>query len=386
MPGKLSLTKHYVFSRLVDEIASLQPGDTVEEVQRALLSPHPELADDIFRYDDRHRLLDSELLKACKRRDAEVLRVLWVSLVAADSRLQRLLGFMSKPNGKLDESLYSTSEIKRLLTDEVGVQGHKPATNVARYLAQARIFVPKLHRTTIVGAAWAPHTEDAVPLCFAHLTGFLSWNDPLNDAVGFGVHSWLNLDVSRFKALASGAAATASPAPVGNPPPMVAASSKPDLHRDYVDQDEQAGIAAPATRQTDPDAVEKATREHRRTQNALANWARRRGFGPVEPAGDPLFDVGWWMPKSPVFFVAEVKSLGADNETRQLRLGLGQILDYRKQLRDLQDDPDDVIAVLAVSRKPVSSHWVELADELDILLSWPPFGALDEWVRTHRGC
>jgi hypothetical protein len=41
---------------------------------------------------------------------------------------------------------------------------------------------------------------------------------------------------------------------------------------------------------------------------------------------DPKFDLAW--EHEDVLFVAEVKSTTAENEERQLRLGLGQVLRY----------------------------------------------------------
>lgn len=38
----------------------------------------------------------------------------------------------------------------------------------------------------------------------------------------------------------------------------------------------------------------------------------------------------------------------------------------------------NAIAVLAVSREPASEHWGELASELGVLFSWPPFVQLDK--------
>ena len=378
MSRKISLTKHYVFDRLVREISSLQPGMMIAAVQSKLLSPHTELADDIFQYDESGLLLDSVLLQACRGGGETALRITWVSLVAADSRLPIVLRAMSLPNGKLNESLYATSKIQTLLSENAHVDSRKAASNLAHYFKQARIFEPKRRGSEIVGVESAPNTESAIPLCVAHLAEVLSWENPMKSAVDLGVHSWLNIKESRFKELASGAGTTARPdEEAANPPPITAHFHQPGLHLPYVDAAEDVGIAAPRARQVDADTLENATQEHRKTQNALAAWARTRGFETVRPDGDPLFDVGWW--RSEDFLVAEVKSLGVDNETRQVRLGLGQVLDYRKQLQDMGIN---AVAVLAVSRKPAIQHWGELASELEVLFSWPPFVVLDDWVIT----
>ena len=390
---KLSLTKHYVFDRLVDEIGSLQPGMTEADVRGELGSPHPELADDIFAYDEEGSLLDSLLIQSCRQGGGTAasrvtaLRVIWVSLVAADERLQLVLRFMSEPNGKLNESLYKTTTIAQLLKEKVAVDSRKAASNLAHYFEQARIFEPDRYGPAIVGVARALDTESAVPLCIAHLAEVSGWDDPPEQAVNLGVHRWLNLTEERFKELATSAMATAPPDEEPHkPPPVAVRSPKLVLELQYVVADEKIGIVAPWARHVDPDVLENATREHRATQNKLAKWAQDKGFKTVRPYGDPLFDVGWWSSNEETgaekFCVAEVKSLGVDNEVRQVRLGLGQVLDYRKQLKDAGFE---AVAVLAVSRKPVHhKHWNLLAADLKVVFCWPPFAALDEWLKRSR--
>ena len=379
MPKRISLTKHYVFDRLIREITSLQPGMTIEEVQRELHSPHTELADDICQYDESGFLLDSVLLQACRGEDVTALRITWVSLVAADGRLPIVLRAMSESSGKLNESLYATSKIQTLLSEKVQVGGRKAASNLAQYFEQARIFVPKRHGSEIVGAQSAIDTESAIPLCVAHLAVVLSWENPLESAVELGVHTWLNITETRFKELASGVGVTVRAYDeAAKNLPIAVPRDPPRLDLAYVVQAEDVGIAVPRPRQVDGDTLENATQEHRKTQNDLATWARTKGCQPVRPDGNPRFDVGWR--NSEYFLVAEVKSLGMGNERGQVRLGLGQVLDYRKQLRD---KGVNAIAVLVVSRKPVSDHWGALARELGVLFSWPPFEALDRWVMTN---
>lgn len=376
MAEKLSLTKHYILSRLVTEIASLRPGDTFADVQAALGSPHTELADDIFEYDQGGHLRDSVLLQVCREEGGlTALRVVWVSLVAADGRLRAVLAAMAQPSGELRQSLYKTDEIEELLTT-VQVNSRKAASNLAHYFEQAGILVPRRHGSEIVGVTRFLDTGSAVPLCVAHLADVFAWDDPLERAAEFGVHSWLNLDVGRFKKLGGGNSGRAyADGGVVDPPPVVIRSSGQPPHLPYIDEPERTGFLASRSRHFDPESAENASQEHRKTQNALAAWARRNEYDPIRPDGDPLFDVGWWQ--SERFFVAEVKSLGADNEIRQVRLGLGQVLDYRKQLRDVGVD---AIAVLAVSREPASSYWEELSRELGVVFCWPPFDELDEGI------
>ena len=69
--------------------------------------------------------------------------------------------------------------------------------------------------------------------------------------------------------------------------------------------------------------------------------------------------------------VAEVKSLTEQNETVQLRLGLGQVLHYRHELESLCPGRT-VRPLLVVARRPTGSAWPGLCERLGIVLSWPP--------------
>jgi len=64
--------------------------------------------------------------------------------------------------------------------------------------------------------------------------------------------------------------------------------------------------------------------------------------------------------------VAEVKSITAENEEQQLRLGLGQVLRYRQRLAALGHDR--VVAVLVPERQPRDPSWHELCQDLGVVL------------------
>jgi hypothetical protein len=113
--------------------------------------------------------------------------------------------------------------------------------------------------------------------------------------------------------------------------------------------------------------VDRGQRGHIATQNLLAEDAERAGFVPLSPGpGEPEYDVAWQDDDDIV--VVEVKGLIPANEVRQLRLGLGQLLDYRSVLAGLDRT---VRAVLAVERAPLDSRWVSLCAEVDVALVWP---------------
>ncbi|GAA2579516.1 hypothetical protein GCM10010435_65840 [Winogradskya consettensis] len=101
----------------------------------------------------------------------------------------------------------------------------------------------------------------------------------------------------------------------------------------------------PDTQATSPQAKEAAVREHDRICRQLIAYLDRRGI----PAGElvePPVDVAWWGPTG-TQMIAEVKSCVERNDTAQLRLGLGQVLEYRHRLRSTRGLTE---AILLVSR------------------------------------
>ena len=111
--------------------------------------------------------------------------------------------------------------------------------------------------------------------------------------------------------------------------------------------------------------VERGLRGHADTQNELASVLRNAGIEPrsCQPP-EPDFDLAWQ--KNGTVFVAEVKSITADNEEVQLRLGLGQVLRYRQRLSTLGHVR--VVAVLVPERRPRDPSWRELCQEVGVAL------------------
>ena len=135
----------------------------------------------------------------------------------------------------------------------------------------------------------------------------------------------------------------------------------------YVEVSEDAATSLRDPFFVDPAIVDRGVNGHARTQNALAYTIREMGCEPRQPRPDePQFDVAWT--RAGCVFVAEVKSLTRLNEEQQLRLGLGQVLRYRQVLQPLHAK---VKAVIAVEREPTDTRWIELCDDLGVLLVWP---------------
>ena len=139
------------------------------------------------------------------------------------------------------------------------------------------------------------------------------------------------------------------------------------LGRAYRDADETPELSYAQRAHPDPDIAGRGLAAHNRVQNALAEAARAVGHTPRRPSPDePNYDLAWEA--GGVTWVAEVKSITAENEERQLRLALGQVSRYRHQLAR---DGREVRAVIAVEREPHDQSWLELCEEQNIALVWP---------------
>jgi hypothetical protein len=136
----------------------------------------------------------------------------------------------------------------------------------------------------------------------------------------------------------------------------------------YRTADESSRRKPPEPFEVDPDALDRSTRLHAATQNALSKAVERRGFEPRSPVGEPNYDLAWEEPEGRIV-VAEVKSVKSTNVERQLRLGLGQVLRYRALLRA---EGSAVQAVLALSGPPHDLRWVTLCQENGVALIWMP--------------
>jgi hypothetical protein len=109
--------------------------------------------------------------------------------------------------------------------------------------------------------------------------------------------------------------------------------------------------------------LDRATKRHMDLQDRLAEALRERDLEPRSPGSwQPQFDLAFEHDGER--FVVEVKS-GNPVSTQQMRLGSGQVLEYRHLLRDL--DGHDVHAVLLIEGEP-PRPWYVLAAALGIQL------------------
>jgi len=142
----------------------------------------------------------------------------------------------------------------------------------------------------------------------------------------------------------------------------------------YRRANEAGSVAQSDPFSVDPAIKERALRSHAATQNALADLLTSRGLCPFSSLGDqPNFDIAW--EQGDTLWVAEVKSLTVENEEKQLRLGLGQILRYRQ----LCSQQRRTRAALIIERAPRDKTWITLCTSLGVVLAWP-----DEWDRQLK--
>lgn len=121
----------------------------------------------------------------------------------------------------------------------------------------------------------------------------------------------------------------------------------------------------------DPNEVDRALASHNTTQNALATWLVEHNLVPLSaPGGWADFDLAWQQDGR--LFVVEVKSLTLLNESRQLRMALGQVLHYQALL---EEEGHDVMPVVAVPWAPAEARWMTLFARHGVTLVWP--GAFD---------
>jgi hypothetical protein len=131
--------------------------------------------------------------------------------------------------------------------------------------------------------------------------------------------------------------------------------------------------ALPRSGSYDMDALDRRTADHHALQSVAERWLTSLGWtSHSAPLGSQaLPDLmgeheGRWV-------VVEVKTIDPERPElarQQLRLGLGQVLDYRERLRRIHADTH---ALIVVSLAPSDPAWIEITSACDVGLTWPPF-------------
>jgi hypothetical protein len=140
-----------------------------------------------------------------------------------------------------------------------------------------------------------------------------------------------------------------------------------DIGAPYVAPNEHIKTKQRDPFEVDPDAIDRGLRGHAATQNALAEFLTDKHIAPLSPnPSEPPFDIAW--ASNGETWIAEVKSTTPQNEEKQLRLGLGQILRYRQQMERISSV---VNPVLVVENRPIDTKWIDLCRAVGVLLVWP---------------
>ncbi|MCF2526107.1 hypothetical protein [Yinghuangia soli] len=132
----------------------------------------------------------------------------------------------------------------------------------------------------------------------------------------------------------------------------------------------RTGSRQEAVRMVDLDLLDRGTAAHEATIAALIAHLAGRGIKAcTHDRNAPRFDIGWAHDDE--VFIGEVKSLSGTGEDQQIRLGIGQILDYAHQAQ-AAGTASCVTPVLVLEKQPASSRWIPLAAAHGILLTWAP--------------
>lgn len=121
---------------------------------------------------------------------------------------------------------------------------------------------------------------------------------------------------------------------------------------------EQREPVAERARLADLGALDKATRRHMEMQDALAEHLKERGIKPRSPApGAPQFDLAFTH--NGQTFIAEAKT-GVPVSAQQVRLGVGQVLEYCYVARDAWGDVRPLLLLEGQPPEPWEAICLEL--------------------------
>lgn len=133
----------------------------------------------------------------------------------------------------------------------------------------------------------------------------------------------------------------------------------------------EVGHHDPSLLAMDLSALERGSQAH---EDLLAALITHLAPTPVQRIDRPQVDAAWIdVCDASTLHIAEVKSLTDTNQIQQLRLGVGQLLDYRQQLiRSPVAGIANVKVHLITETRPADDRWIELAQAADLNLSWAP--------------
>lgn len=228
--GKISFTKYTQPDEMIAKLARLEPGvTTAGEVETLLGSggstPGP-LFNDIVSYDPpivgdspprTGRVVDDELLRACREGRSEAGVLLWCALNIADRRLDRVTRtILTDSQGRIRPEMINRAKLQEALTAEAAISGQsdfphddKSTTNILRLTDKCGLLVPRQHGGSIVGLDQTLPTRQAVQPLITMLGEKLAQHSVgpadgagVEFALGLGANHWLNLTPEEFRAAA----------------------------------------------------------------------------------------------------------------------------------------------------------------------------------------
>ena len=114
----------------------------------------------------------------------------------------------------------------------------------------------------------------------------------------------------------------------------------------------------------DLSGLDKGTAAHESTISALIKYLAQRDIAVHTFArNSPQFDAGWVVEDE--VFIAEVKSLTGTSQDQQIRLGIGQVLDYAHQLQR-PGSGHSIRPTLVLEKRPADGRWASLAQAVGI--------------------
>jgi len=129
-----------------------------------------------------------------------------------------------------------------------------------------------------------------------------------------------------------------------------------------------ATALSPTPHQTDGQTVHRGHLAHCELQDQLAKFIEDNGLTPHSPeGGDPPFDVMWRM-QSGTPRIVEIKSMTSENERHQLRLALGQVLDY---VHRVEEHGTKASGAIVIEKPPSNARWERLCAKHGVVLAWP---------------
>lgn len=359
---KGTLTRQYQIDDLVDSVSRVHAGMTVAVAQSVLdvvATPHTGLAKRLFAFAADGRLVEDEMVRACRvhRSDASIL--VWVGLLLADSRLAAALeDDLTDGTGRLDPERFNAAALTQAL-DQKGVGGNpqKVASNILRYLETAGLARARRHGATVVGIDRFFPPVDAVPAVLTLLHERLSYideevavasGDVLEFAIERGVNHWLGLSDDDFRLAASGG--VVRPAP--EPGEVIDGSDegldgfKPKDDSDYIVTVEARTIVK--------------SRRHETLVNDYAEWVENRGYEAVSE-----HPVDLMLSRDGSRWLIEAKVLYKANATDAVRAAIGQVFTYRYML--YRDSDPSLVGLFSES---IGDGYVELLESLGIIAVW----------------